>query len=163
MTVRQIATVSLKQLKNTVIGNPSAKLALSRDTAFIHVCVLSTRLYPESTSSIVDCLNRPPTSGEPLIPFFSLAGSEAEQNALQAIVRALSNPQALAIISLRSALARALRVLASTIIEVTGPTLGPMRIYSTQFPSEVKIVLSYLFEVRFRPWCSDHTNKWFHL
>ncbi|KAF8548583.1 ARM repeat-containing protein [Imleria badia] len=150
MTVRQITTASLKQLKNTVIGNPSAKLALARDTAFIH--------------SLVDCLNHPPTSGEPqtsqddirieaahVISSISY-GSEAalagllRANALQAIVRSLSNPQALAITSLKSALARALRVLASAIIEVTGPTLGPMRIYSAQFRSEAKLALSYLFE-----------------
>ncbi|KAH0826931.1 ARM repeat-containing protein [Lanmaoa asiatica] len=150
MTVRQITTGSLKQLKNTVIGNPSAKLALARDTAFIH--------------SLVDCLNHPPTSGEPqgsqddirveaahVISSISY-GSEAalasllRANALQAIVRALSSPQALAIISLKSALARALRVVASAIIEVTGPTLGPIRIYSTQFRSEAKIALHYLFE-----------------
>ncbi|KAH0826946.1 armadillo-type protein [Lanmaoa asiatica] len=131
MTVRQITTGSLKQLKNTVIGNPSAKLALARDTAFIH--------------SLVDCLNHPLTSGEPhgsqddirveaahVISSISY-GSEAalasllRANALQAIVRALSSPQALAIISLKSALARALRVVASAIIEA-------------------KIALHYLFE-----------------
>ncbi|KAI9574096.1 ARM repeat-containing protein [Boletus coccyginus] len=150
MTVRQITTASLKQLKNTVIGNPSAKLALACDTAFVH--------------SLVDCLNHPPMSGEPqssqddirieaahVISSISY-GSEAalasllRENALQAIIRALSSPQALANISLKSALARALRVLASAIIEVTGPTLGPIRIYSAQFRSEAKIALSYLFE-----------------
>ncbi|KAG8217986.1 ARM repeat-containing protein [Butyriboletus roseoflavus] len=150
MTVRQITTASLKQLKNTVIGNPSAKLALARDTAFIH--------------SLVDCLNHPPTSGEPqgsqddirveaahVISSISY-GSEAalasllRANALQAIVRALSTPQALVIVSLKSALARVLRVLASAIIEVAGPTLGPIRTYSPQFRSEAKIALNYLFE-----------------
>ena len=42
----------------------------------------------------------------------------------------------LAIISLKSALARSLRVLTSAIIEVTGLTLGPIRVYSAQFQSE---------------------------
>ncbi|KAG9308403.1 armadillo-type protein [Chiua virens] len=149
MTIRQITTASLKQLKNTVIGNPSAKLALSRDTAFIH--------------SLVDCLNHPPTSGEPqgshddirveaahVISSISY-GSEAalasllRANVLQSLVRALSSWQVLAI-SLKSALARALRVFASAIIEVTGPTLGPIRIYSAQFRAEAKIALNYLFE-----------------
>jgi hypothetical protein len=112
----------------------------------------------------VGCLNHPPTSGEPqssqddirieaahVISSISY-GSEAalasllRANAPQALIRALSSPQALAIISLKSALARALRVLASAIVEVTGPTLGPIRIYSIQFRSEAKIALSYLFE-----------------
>lgn len=85
---------------------------------------------------------------------FSPTGSEAalasllRANALQAIVRALSSPQALVIVSLKSALARALRVLANAIIEVTGPTLGPVRTYSPQFRSEAKLALNYLFEVR---------------
>ncbi|KAN0076756.1 Armadillo-type fold [Tylopilus felleus] len=150
MTVRQITTASLKQLKNTVIGNPSAKLALARDTAFIH--------------SLVGCLNHPPTSAEPqssqddirieaahVISSISYGSEDAlasllRVNALQAIVRALSSSQAIAIVSLKSALARALRVLASAIIEVTGPTLGPIRTYSAQFRSEAKMALSYLFE-----------------
>ncbi|KAF8447260.1 armadillo-type protein [Boletus edulis BED1] len=151
MTVRQITTASLKQLKNTVIGNPSAKLALARDTAFIH--------------SLVDCLNHPPTSGEPqssqddirimaahVISSISYGSETAlasllRANALKAIIRALSNPQALTVTSLKSALARALRVLASAIIEVAGPTPGPIRIYSAQFRSDAKIALSYLFEL----------------
>lgn len=99
-----------------------------------------------STSSHVRC--------SLILYFLSPTGSEAalasllRVNALQAIVRALDTPQALAIVPLKSALARALRVLASAIIEVTGPTLGPIRTYSAQFRSEAKIALNYLFEVR---------------
>lgn len=98
--------------------------------------------------------------GSLIFPFFS-TGSEAalasllRANALQAIVYALSSTQALLIISFRSALARALRVLASAIIEVTGPTLAPIRTYSTQFRSEAKIALNYLFEVRCSLWVHD--------
>ncbi|KAF9220191.1 ARM repeat-containing protein [Gyrodon lividus] len=150
MTVRQITTASLKQLKNTVIGNPSAKLALARDTAFIH--------------SLVNCLNHPPTSGEPqgsqddirieaahVISSISY-GSEAalasllRANALQAIIHALANPHTLTATSLGSALARTLRVLASSVIEVTGPTSGPLRTYSPEFRVEAKVALNYLFE-----------------
>ncbi|KIK78727.1 hypothetical protein PAXRUDRAFT_36581 [Paxillus rubicundulus Ve08.2h10] len=151
MTVRQITTASLKQLKNTVIGNPSAKLALARDTAFIH--------------SLVNCLNHPPTSGEPqgsqddirieaahVISSISY-GSEAalasllRANAFQAIIRALANPKTLTETPLKSALARAVRVLASSVIEVTGPTHGPLRTYSHEFRAVARVTLNYLFEL----------------
>lgn len=39
MTVRTITTSTLKALKNSVIGNPAAKLALAQDTALIHLYV----------------------------------------------------------------------------------------------------------------------------
>lgn len=39
MTVRTITTSTLKTLKNSVIGNPAAKLALAQDTALIHLYV----------------------------------------------------------------------------------------------------------------------------
>ncbi|KAI5982089.1 hypothetical protein EDD15DRAFT_2522895 [Pisolithus albus] len=42
-----ITVSSLKQAKNTVIGNPSAKLSLARDSAFIYL--------------LVGCLNHPTT------------------------------------------------------------------------------------------------------
>ena len=48
--------------------------------------------------------------------------------------------------SLKSALARALRVLASTIIKVTGPALGQIRVHSVQFRLEAEIALAYLFQ-----------------
>ena len=89
-------------------------------------------------------------------------GSEAalasllRANAIQATIRALANSQSLVATPLKSALARALRVLASAIIEVTGPTLGPIRIYSAQFRSEAKIALNYLFEVRGSPQYTHH-------
>ena len=147
---------------------------------------LDTTFTP--SSSLVNCLNHPPTSGEPesskddirveaahVISSISYGkrdlshthfshpcpiGSEAalasllRAHALQAIVRALSGPQSLSVASLKSALARALRVLASAVVEVAGPTLGPIRTHSAQFRSEAKIALNYLFEVRCSPLCT---------
>ncbi|KAH7889193.1 ARM repeat-containing protein [Phlebopus sp. FC_14] len=167
MTVRQITTISLKQLKNSVIGNPSAKLALARDTAFIH--------------SLVSCLNHPPNTGEPqgshddirieaahviaslsygkyrYISLFFLGsqrfpgsetalGSLLRANALQEIVRALASPQTLASIPLKSALARGLRVLGSAVAEVVGPSQGVLRTYSPDLRTEAKVALNYLLE-----------------
>ncbi|KAG6334987.1 hypothetical protein ID866_4101 [Astraeus odoratus] len=133
MTVRTITISSLKQLKNAVIGNPSAKLSLARDTAFVH--------------SLVSCLNYPaPTVvGEPqgsqddirieaVHVISSLAyGSETTLSSLlranthQEIVRALANPFTVDSPLLKAALARGLRVLASAIADVVGPSYGPVR------------------------------------
>ncbi|KAI6043328.1 ARM repeat-containing protein [Pisolithus marmoratus] len=152
MTVRQITVSSLKQLKNAVIGNPSAKLSLVRDSAFIHL--------------LVSCLNHPitPSTREPqgsqddirieaVHVISSLAyGSETtlssllRANAHQEIVRALTNPHALNVPQLKAALARGLRVLASSMADVVGPSLGPMSTYTPEHRAEAKVALKFLFE-----------------
>ncbi|KAI6138113.1 hypothetical protein BKA82DRAFT_4250607 [Pisolithus tinctorius] len=152
MTVRQITVGSLKQLKNAVIGNPSAKLSLARDSAFIHL--------------LVSCLNHPITPSnceaqgsqddiriEAVHIISSLAyGSETvlsgllRANAHQEVVRALTSPHALGTPQLKAALARGLRVLASSMADVVGPSQGPMRTYTSEHRAEAKVALSFLFE-----------------
>ncbi|KAI5990570.1 ARM repeat-containing protein [Pisolithus orientalis] len=152
MTVRQITVGSLKQLKNAVIGNPSAKLSLARDSAFIHL--------------LVSCLNHPATPStceaqgsqddiriEAVHIISSLAyGSETalsgllRANAHQEVVRALTSPHALGTPQLKAALARGLRVLASSMADVVGPSQGPMRTYTPEHRAEAKIALNFLFE-----------------
>lgn len=152
MTVRQITVSSLKQLKNTVIGNPSAKLSLARDSAFIHL--------------LVSCLNRPttPSTREPqgsqddirieaVHVISSLAyGSEItlssllRANAHQEVVRALANPHVLDDHRLKAALARGLRVLANSMADVVGHSHGPIRAYTSEHLAEAKVALNFLFE-----------------
>ncbi|KAI6124717.1 ARM repeat-containing protein [Pisolithus croceorrhizus] len=152
MTVRQITVSSLKQLKNAVIGNPSAKLSLARDSAFIHL--------------LVSCLNHPATLNtrepqgsqddiriEAVHVISSLAyGSEItlssllRTNAHQEVVRALANPHALEVPRLKAALARGLRVLASSMADVVGPSYGPIRAYTPEHRAEAKVALNFLFE-----------------
>ncbi|KAL4068184.1 ARM repeat-containing protein [Scleroderma citrinum] len=151
MTVRKLTVASLKQLKNTVIGNPCAKLALARDAAFIHL--------------LVSCLNHPAhTTTEPqgskddirveaAHVISSLAyGSDTtlasllRANAHQEIIRALANPHTIGVLSPKSALSRGLRVLASAIADVVGPSEGPMRTYAPELRAEAKVALNYLFE-----------------
>lgn len=151
MTVRKLTISSLKQLKNTVIGNPSAKLSLARDAAFVHL--------------LVGCLNHPtPCPGEPqgsqddirieaVHVISSLAyGSDAalssllRANALQEIIRALANPAVPNVPLLKAALARGLRVLASAVAEAVGPSNGPLRTYAPELRAEAKAILNYLLQ-----------------
>ena len=83
----------------------------------------------------------------------SLTGSDTtlvsllRANAHQEIIRALANQYALGVPTLKSALARGLRVLAGAIADVVGPSYGPMRTHTPELRAEAKVALDYLFEV----------------
>ncbi|KAH7923488.1 ARM repeat-containing protein [Leucogyrophana mollusca] len=151
MTVRTITTTTLKRLKNSVIGNPSAKLALAQDSAFIH--------------SLVSCLNHPPPSfGEAqgsqddirieaahVISSISYGSEEAlasllRANALQAFLDALSTVKPLDPPAFKPAFARGLRILSCAIADVVGPSQLGLRTWSAQLRAESKAALNYLLE-----------------
>lgn len=152
MTVRTITTSTLKALKNSVIGNPAAKLALAQDTALIHL--------------LVNCLKPPPTSyadtqgshddirieSAHVIASISYGSEVAlvsliRANVLHAFLLALSNIKPHDPVQLKSALARGLRVLATAIAEVVGPSQLGLKTWSPDLRSEATVALSYLFEV----------------
>ncbi|KAH7908768.1 armadillo-type protein [Hygrophoropsis aurantiaca] len=151
MTVRNITTTTLKRLKNTVIGNPLAKLALAQDTAFIH--------------SLVSCLNHPPPSfGEAqgsqddirieaahVIASISYGSEEAlisllRANALQAFIEALSTVKPLDPPGLKPAFARGLKRLSAAVADVVGPSQLGLRTWSAQLRAEAQAALNYLLE-----------------
>ncbi|KAG1731944.1 ARM repeat-containing protein [Suillus lakei] len=151
MTVRTITVSTLKTLKNSVIGNPAAKLALAQDTALIHL--------------LVNCLKHPPTSyadtqeshedirieSAHVIASISYGSEVAlvsliRANALHAFLLALSNLKPHDAVQLKSALARGLRVLSAAVAEVVGPSQLGLRTWSPDLRSEAKVALSYLFE-----------------
>lgn len=143
--------MGLKQLKNTVIGNPSAKLALARDAAFIHLLVNCLNHTAHSTSEPQG--SKDDIRIEAVHVISSLAyGSDTtlvsllRANAHQEIIRALANQYALGVPTLKSALARGLRVLAGAIADVVGPSYGPMRTHTPELRAEAKVALDYLFE-----------------
>ncbi|KAG1756841.1 ARM repeat-containing protein [Suillus paluster] len=151
MTVRTVTVSTLKTLKNSVIGNPAAKLDLAQDTAFIHL--------------LVNCLKHPPTSyadtrgshddirieAAHVIASISYGSEIAlvsllHANALHAFLFALSNLRPDDAVQLKPALARGLRVLSTAIAEVVGPSQLGLRTWSPDLRSEAKAALSYLFE-----------------
>ncbi|EIW84663.1 ARM repeat-containing protein [Coniophora puteana RWD-64-598 SS2] len=151
MTVRVITTAALKRMKNGVIGNPSAKLAMSRDTAFIH--------------SLVGCLNYPPSSyGEAqgsqddirveaahVISSIAYGSEDAlrsllRANAPRAFLKALADLEPGDSTTLKSALARGLRVLSSSVAVVVGPSQVGMTTWSSDIRAESEVALNYLLD-----------------
>jgi hypothetical protein len=69
MTIRTISVPALKSLKNSVIGNPSAKAALAQDEAFVRLSVyFKLVLAPHfltSENRLVDCVNAPESYTDP--------------------------------------------------------------------------------------------------
>lgn len=70
MTIRTITLSSLKKVKNSVIGNPSAKLQYAQDEVFIQTYVTGVFCIPDlgadaSTRRLVECLNHPPPISDP--------------------------------------------------------------------------------------------------
>lgn len=166
--MRTITTSALKALKNSVIGNPAAKLALAQDTALIHL--------------LVNCLNPPPTSyadtqgshddirieSAHVIASISYGSEVAlisliRANVLHAFLLALSNIKPHDPVQLKSALARGLRVLSTAIAEVVGPSQLGLRTWSPDLRSEANVALSYLFEIDclniFLPLLADSSSQ----
>jgi armadillo repeat-containing protein 8 len=63
MTIQTVNISTLKRVKNTVIGNPSAKLVLAQDELFVATyvttCPSSPRLAVSFIHSLVKCINTP--------------------------------------------------------------------------------------------------------
>ncbi|KAJ7059726.1 ARM repeat-containing protein [Mycena amicta] len=118
MTFTPISLSSLKQVKNSVIGNPSAKLKLSQDLDFVQ--------------TLVNCLNDTPDGDDLRVEAAHVIasisyGSEAVLGTLlrcdapRAFLYAISKLTASDSPALRGAFARGLRALAI----VLGDTVGP--------------------------------------
>jgi hypothetical protein len=147
MTVRTITTSTLKTLKNSVIGNPAAKLALAQDAALIHLLVNCLTSYADSQGSHDDIR----IESAHVIASISYGSEVAlvsliRANALHAFLFALSNMKPHDPVQLKSALARGLRVLSTAIAEVVGPSQLGLRTWSPDLRSEANVALNYLFE-----------------
>ncbi|GLB39316.1 putative ARM repeat-containing protein [Lyophyllum shimeji] len=153
MTVTSITLANLRKVKNTVIGNPSAKLQLARDVFFI--------------SNLVDCLNYPkaPSPHDPIaspvdirieaahvIASLSYGSDEAllsllHANAPQAFLYAIAHFQPDDPPSLRAAFARALRALTVSIADVVGPSQWGLGPESSIAQNDAKDALEHLFQL----------------
>ncbi|KAL1754819.1 armadillo-type protein [Schizophyllum commune] len=152
MTVRSpsLSVVDLKKIKNTVIGNPSAKVELAQDEDFIR--------------TLVQCLNHPPPSPDPqssqddirievahIIASLSYGSDRAlttliHANALGSILLAISNFRPNEPSKLRAAFARALRALGVAIADIVGPALWGLRPDDSEIKDSAKDTLNMLFQ-----------------
>ncbi|KAF5346730.1 hypothetical protein D9756_010404 [Leucocoprinus leucothites] len=157
MTVVPANVASLKKVKNTVIGNPSAKKQLAQDALLIQ--------------TLIACLNPPhphslyhePHDTSPLAQddairieaahvIASLAGSEEalstllDHEAPHAFLVAISYLQPADSISLRSAIVRGLKSLAIAMADIAGPSQWGLRTKKSKICNRAKDGLNYLFQ-----------------
>ncbi|KAG9226457.1 hypothetical protein CCMSSC00406_0003336 [Pleurotus cornucopiae] len=127
MTIESVNLTSLKQVKNTVIGNPSAKITLARDERFVQ--------------TLVQCLNQPAppsdrASGSQddirieaahVLSSLSYGIVLLNARAVEACLHAISCLQPHDSNGLKSAFSRSLRSLATAVAEVVGPSQWGLR------------------------------------
>ncbi|KAF8065401.1 armadillo-type protein [Lyophyllum atratum] len=153
MTLTSVNLANLRKVKNTVIGNPSAKLQLARDVFFI--------------GNLIDCLNYPktPTPHDPraspndirieaahVIASLSYGSDEAllsllRANAPRAFLYAIAHFTPDDPPALRSAFARALRALTVSIADVVGPSQWGLGPGSSIAKDDAKDALEFLFQL----------------
>ncbi|KDQ61261.1 hypothetical protein JAAARDRAFT_125390 [Jaapia argillacea MUCL 33604] len=154
MTILSLDVATLKRTKNSVIGNPTAKLALSQNDAFL--------------STLIDCLN--PTSGvygvepeaeegfeelriEAAHVVSSLAhGPGPALNSLlsyhphRAFIYALSTLPPSSSTALRCALVRGLKTVGCAVADVVGPAVWGLNVLD-EGRAEAEGVLDWFFEL----------------
>ncbi|KAJ8522891.1 hypothetical protein ONZ45_g602 [Pleurotus djamor] len=153
MTIETLNLSSLKQVKNTVIGNPSAKAALAGNQGLIQ--------------SLVHCLNQPaPPPGNDLqasqtnvrieaahvLSSLSYGSQNAvasllNANAMQACLLAMSQFTPQDPLNLKAAFTRCLRSLAVAVSDVVGPSQWGLRHEGSAIRHEAIEALDYLFNI----------------
>ncbi|KAJ8473697.1 hypothetical protein ONZ45_g16205 [Pleurotus djamor] len=153
MTIETLNLSSLKQVKNTVIGNPSAKAALAGNQGLIQ--------------SLVLCLNQPapPPGNDPqasqtnirieaahVLSSLSYGSQNAvasllNANAMQACLLAMSQFTPQDPLNLKAAFTRCLRSLAVAVSDVVGPSQWGLRHEGSAIRHEAIEALDYLFNI----------------
>ncbi|KAI0373038.1 ARM repeat-containing protein [Pilatotrama ljubarskyi] len=151
MTVSIVSVPALKAIKNSVIGNRTAKATLARDEAYV--------------ARLIECVNDPPSTASDsnsadtelrveaahIIASLSYGSPEALRtllrlDALRALLYAISTFQPSDKSTLRSAVTRALRALAAAIADAVGPSQWGLSVGVPDVRSEAKVALDYLFQ-----------------
>ncbi|KAI0362524.1 ARM repeat-containing protein [Trametes cingulata] len=152
MTVAIVSVPALKAIKNSVIGNRTAKAALGKDEAYV--------------ARLIECINDPPRNASEsdsasteirieaahIIASLSYGSPEALRtllrlDALRALLYAVSTFQPSDKPALRAALTRALRALAAAIADAVGPSQWGLSAGVPDVRPEAKVALDYLFQV----------------
>ncbi|KAL1745062.1 armadillo-type protein [Schizophyllum fasciatum] len=152
MTIRppSVSVSELKKIKNSVIGNPLAKVHLAQDEHFVR--------------TLVHSLNSPPPSPDPqssqddmrieaahIVASLSYGPDEAVKaliraNALPALLLAIAHFRPDEPTRLRAAFARALRALGVAIADIVGPAIWGLRPEVPEIREEAKEALNMLFQ-----------------
>ncbi|KAJ3526622.1 hypothetical protein NM688_g8238 [Phlebia brevispora] len=152
MTVPILNLSLLKEAKNSVIGNPTAKRALARDHTLIETlvhCVNDPTPYIDPSQSAINDIR---VETAHVIASLSYGSPDAlkgllNANAHRAFLFAIANFQSADPVALRTAFARAVRALASAIADAVGPTQGGLQIHPSDARDEATVALNNLFEL----------------
>ncbi|TFK94820.1 ARM repeat-containing protein [Polyporus arcularius HHB13444] len=151
MTITALNVPTLKAVKNAVIGNRTAKGNYGRDEVFV--------------SRLVECINDPPTSpgdwegsktslrieAAHILASLSYGSLDALRtllrlNASQALLYAVSTFQPTDSVSLKAAITRALRAIATAIADAVGPSQWGLSPSVSDIRPEAKAALDYVFQ-----------------
>ncbi|KAH9852704.1 ARM repeat-containing protein [Lenzites betulinus] len=151
MTVAILNLPTLKAIKNSVIGNRTAKTTLGREEKYVAQLIACVH----EPSSIADLEGTTETElrveAAHIIASLSYGSREAlgmllQLSALQTLVYAISTFQPSDPPVLRSALTRAVRALAAAIADAVGPPQWGLAPTVSDVRAEAKIALDFLFQ-----------------
>ncbi|KAL9708624.1 hypothetical protein Ac2012v2_008173 [Leucoagaricus gongylophorus] len=157
MTVVPVNVASLKKVKNSVIGNPSAKKQLAQDVLLIQSLIACLN-PPHACSAFLEPHNntsRPEDDAiriEAAHVIASLAGSEEALSALldheapHAFLVAISYFEPGSSTTLRSAIVRGLKSLAIAMANIAGPSQWGLKSNKSKIRNRTKDGLNYLFQ-----------------
>ncbi|TDL27337.1 ARM repeat-containing protein [Rickenella mellea] len=147
----------LKQTKNSIIGNPTAKVAFHREgavsTYFANFIVEYVNVSPDALVNIEDSAIEIRTEAAHVITSLASGSKETLHSLLaagahEAILWAISELQPNDPPSLRTALARTLRALATSYAEIVGPSLWGLGEENNEIQSEARSALDSIFETQ---------------
>ncbi|KAH9032520.1 ARM repeat-containing protein [Lactarius hengduanensis] len=152
MTVQTVNVSTLKRVKNNVIGNPSAKLALAADELFVATlvkCLDAPEQFEEAAGSQDDIR----VEAAQVITSLSYGSPDAlrgllHANAHQAFLYAISRFGPSEPVPIKAAFARALRAIAAACAELVGPSQWGLGNDSSPVRDDAKLALEYFFQVR---------------
>ncbi|VDB83381.1 unnamed protein product, partial [Peniophora sp. CBMAI 1063] len=133
---------TLKDAKNSVIGNPTAKVALAQSPAFVAALVEALNADVDEQIKIEAAQVLSSLSFGPERALASLLSA----NTHHALLYALSHPSTLASPQLRAAYTRTLRVLAGACADIVGPSLWGVKEHESVYRDEARGVLDWLYQ-----------------
>ncbi|KAI0318921.1 ARM repeat-containing protein [Amylostereum chailletii] len=150
MTIQTVNVATLKKAKNTVIGSPTAKLALAQDEVFVATLVncLNAHEPPDGSTGRLDDIR---IEAAQVLSSLSYGSPEALKRVLnaqahQALLYAILHFQPSDPAPLKSAFARSLRALAVACAEIAGPSQWGLKDSSTIVREEAQKALDSLFQ-----------------
>ncbi|CDO73638.1 hypothetical protein BN946_scf185014.g108 [Trametes cinnabarina] len=149
VTTTQVDVPALKAIKNSIIGNRTAKAALAKNDSLVARLIDYIRESPHNLDSTEETHVR--IEAAHIIASLSYGSPDALRtllrlDALQALLYAISTLPPSEQSSLKAALTRSLRALAAAIADAVGPSQWGLSPTVSDARPEAKVALDYLFQ-----------------